>query len=340
MGGTAGGRFRGAFSSHPVVLLLLFTPGIPEYLSGSSPVSAIALNPPLFLFQLLANLGLYGPGALLIREAKVRWKKGWATVLTLGAAYGILEEGVALSTLFNPNASPVGSLGSYGHWSGVNWVWGAGIVPFHAVFSISLPLLLLGLALPETSGRSLLGRRQTAIAFLLLALDVLLLMVIVNHASGYWMGWPIFALSLASIGVLVWAGRRASPDSLVIGAGRRVASKKALVAVGVSFLPIVFLSQGLAESTGLPPAAGFALVLLAQGLFLAYLVRRRWDRRGTIALAFGLIVPVVTFGVVSQLGLPVVLAADAAVLLFFRGLWTTSPADFASFSHWESRPDS
>jgi len=71
----------------------LLSPGIPEYISGSSPTSAIVLNPPMFGFQLVANLGLYGPGVLLVREAMVRWNKGWATVLLLGAAYGILEEG-------------------------------------------------------------------------------------------------------------------------------------------------------------------------------------------------------------------------------------------------------
>ena len=104
----------------------MLSPGIPEDLTGSSAVNAIFLNPIMFLFGIVANLGLYGPGVLLIREAKVRWKKGWATVLLLGAAYGILEEGIALSTLFNPLANPVGQLGIFGHWVGVNWVWTAG----------------------------------------------------------------------------------------------------------------------------------------------------------------------------------------------------------------------
>ena len=157
---------------HPVVCLLLLSPGIPEYISGSSPTSAIVLNPLMFGFQLVANLGLYGPGVLLVREATVRWKKGWATVLLLGAAYGILEEGVALSTLFNPDASPVGKLGTYGHWLGVNWVWVAGIIPVHMIFSISLPILLLGLAVPRTRGESLLSRRGVRVVSVVLAVDV------------------------------------------------------------------------------------------------------------------------------------------------------------------------
>src|SRR5579872_6937430 len=125
------------FRSHPTLLLLLMSPGIPEYISGSSPMNAILLNPPTFPLGIVANLGLYGPGVLLIREAKVRWKKGWGTVLVLGVAYGILEEGIALSTMFNPKAGPVGVLGYYGHWLGVSWVWSAGLVIFHSLFSIS-----------------------------------------------------------------------------------------------------------------------------------------------------------------------------------------------------------
>ena len=145
---------------HPALCLLLLSPGIPEYLTSSSPINAIVLNPPQFLLQLALNLGLYGPGVLLVREANVRWGKGPATVLLLGAAYGILEEGVALSTLFNPAAGPVGQLGSYGHWIGVNWIWAAGIVPVHMIFSISLPILLLGMALPRTRGQRFLGGRK------------------------------------------------------------------------------------------------------------------------------------------------------------------------------------
>ncbi|MDG6925513.1 MAG: hypothetical protein JRN09_03075 [Nitrososphaerota archaeon] len=62
--------------AHPVICLLLLIPGIPEYLSSSSPLEMVVLNPGQFLFQLAANLGLYGPGVLLVREAAVRWNKG------------------------------------------------------------------------------------------------------------------------------------------------------------------------------------------------------------------------------------------------------------------------
>src|SRR3989441_7174111 len=97
------------------------------------------------------------PHPRLVRESTVRWRKGGATVLLLGAAYSFLEEGVALSTLFNPTAGRVGALGSLGQWLGVSGVWAEGVVLVHVFYSISPPLHLLRLAVPETVGKSLLG---------------------------------------------------------------------------------------------------------------------------------------------------------------------------------------
>ena len=321
------GRVKRFLKSHPVVLLMLLTPGIPEYLSSSSPINALVLNPPQFLLQILANTGLYLPGALLVREARIRWNKGWATVLLLGAAYGILEEGIALSTLFNPSAGPVGSLGHYGHWLGVIWVWAAGIVRFHAVFSFSVPILLLGLALPETSDRLLLGGRKTAATLLVLSADVVLLMLIVNRATGYWMGLPILLTSILAMGALVLAGYRVSRAALVLGAGGKEASVKALFAVGVSFLFAVFLSEGLDQAAHLPASIGFVVVLLVEALYPLYLSRRNWryQPRRTIALVAGLLVPVMTIGVAAEVVLPLTILADLAAASFFIFLWNRYP---------------
>ncbi len=201
--------------AHPILCLLLLSPGIPEYISGSSPFNDIFLNPLMFVFQIVANLGLYGPGVILIREASVRWKKGWASILTLGAAYGILEEGVALATFYNSHANPVGKLGFYGHYLGVNWVWVSGILPVHMIFSISLPILLLGLALPETKGKSLVTSRKGIMnLFAILSIDVLVLFFVVFRGEHYWMGWPIFVSSFAAIVILLTLAK-SMPDNLL-----------------------------------------------------------------------------------------------------------------------------
>lgn len=309
---------------HPVLCLLLLTPGIPEYLSGSSPLNAVVLNPAMFLFQLAANLGLYGPGVLLIREAMVRWKKGWGSVLLLGAAYGILEEGVALSTLFNPLASPVGTLGVYGHWLGVNWVWVAGIVPVHMIYSISIPILLLGLALPGTRDRPFLSGRKLAATVVILGADVLGLFLLVTLGEKFWMGFPVLVGSFAAILLLVLVARKVKAGVLHARSELPRVGPRKLAVLGAVFYPCVLVSEFLPKSAGVPAMLDFPLVIVVQALFLVYVLRVGGSTgNGVIlaAFAFGLIIPIAAFGVVSQAALPVPLLADGVMVLFFVSLW-------------------
>jgi len=82
----------------PALILFLLSPAIGELLSGSAPPVEF-FNP--FGFVILVSL--YGSGAVIIRELKIRWKKGISSVLLLGAAYGILEEGLLVCSFYNPN---------------------------------------------------------------------------------------------------------------------------------------------------------------------------------------------------------------------------------------------
>jgi len=93
---------------------------------------------------------------LLIREASVRWRKGWGAVLLLGGAYAVGEEGFAAKTMINPNSPIIGNQ-QYSHWIGINWVPLVALTIFHAAFSITVPILLVDLIYSETKGRRLLG---------------------------------------------------------------------------------------------------------------------------------------------------------------------------------------
>jgi len=316
-----------------VVCLLLLSPGIPEYLSSSSPLNALVLNPPMFLFQLVANLGLYGPGVLLVREAKVRWNKGWGSVLLLGAAYGVLEEGVALSTLFNPGAGPVGALGTYGHWLGVNWVWLAGIVPVHMIYSISLPILLLGLALPETVGRPFLEGRKVVAAFAILGADVLGLFLLITLGVKFWMGTPVLVGSFVAILGLVVAARRVGKGVIHARSGQPRVGPRKVGVLGAVFYPSVLLAEFVMMGLGAPAGVDFALVVVLQGLFLLYVLRTGDsvdNGRVLVAFAFGLVLPIAAIGVIAEAALPVNLLADLVMVLFFlrlyRGMAGRAPA--------------
>ncbi len=317
----------GFVRKHPILFLALLTPGIPEYLSGSSPVSALILNPAqFFIFQLPANLGLYTAGVLLIREARVRWHKGWPTVLLLGAAYGVLEEGIALSTLFNPSAGPVGALGYYGHWLGVSWVWVAGILLVHMIFSIAMPILLLDLAVPQLREVSLLSKRRIAVVATILTLDVLLLSWLVSNFEHFWMGTPVFLGSILSILGLIYLARR-TPASLPQGKpnGPRFGLKTTALAGAMVYTGILFI-EGLTGKTA--AVLTFALVLAYEAgclwWVLSYLNFPN-NERYLLALSLGLTIPILVFGVVSQFPFDLVLVVDLALVLLFSNLYKMYP---------------
>src|SRR5207249_9937171 len=79
----------------PLWALVLLSPVIAEMLSGSTPPIEW-LNPVAALFL----IWLYGSGVLVMRETAVRWKTGWPSILLLGAADGIIEEGLAVKSSF------------------------------------------------------------------------------------------------------------------------------------------------------------------------------------------------------------------------------------------------
>lgn len=333
-------RFRARavafFRSHPILCLLMLTPGIPEYLSGSSKLSGLVVAPVGFLVFLALNVGLYGPGVLLIREARVRWKVGFATVALLGAAYGILEEGIALSTMFDPASPTVGVLGSYGHWLGVNWVWIPGVLFVHVVFSIGLPIALFDLAFPALRTRSLLDPRETRIVAMILALDVTILLAITVFGLHYFMGEVILGASGAAIAVLVALARWLPADVLARRRSGLAGPPRVYGLLGLSAFPGILISESLLGALAVPAAVTFTVVVAEiAGWF--YLVSRRLtpgrDDRQLVALAAGLVVPIMVFGVVSQIPYEVVLVADAAFGLFLLRLYRGAAARAGGAAH-------
>jgi len=278
-------------------------------------------SPPVFLIFLALNLGLYGPGVLLVRETWVRQGRGWGTLVLLGAAYGLLEEGTALSTLFDPAASVVGGLGHYGRAVGVNWLWLIGILGVHIVLSVGLPILLLGLALPQTRGRPLLTRGQTRVALGVFLVDIALLALIV----GFWkveLAW-LFGAAVGAAGLWAVASRRPA-HWLDPTPGRPSLSPGAFFGIGLTYFPIFVLVPGLGREAGLPaPLTGAIDLALALALFLGVRARLGGAENAphVVLLALGVTLPIALVGLLTQLALPLVLVVDAGYGLFFYALW-------------------
>jgi hypothetical protein len=321
-------RFLGFVRRHPVLLLFLLTPGIPEYLSGSSQLSGVVLAPGLFLILLAGNAGLYTAGVLLIREAVLRWKKGWLSVLVLGLAYGILEEGLALSTLFNPHASVVGVLGNFGHWMGVSWVWASGVLLIHVVFSVAVPILLLGLALPETRGRPLVGRRGLTVAVGVLGADVLALLAFTVFGVHFWMGWPLLLSSAAVIAALVVVARQLPNDWLRPSRPRPLPTPRIAAVVGVALFPAALLTQALSGWLGLPAAGVVAAMLGVEAAFFLWAwtrLRSPGSERTLLGFALGLLAPLAVLGFLIGFPVEVELVGTGLMIAFFLKLFRKYP---------------
>jgi len=80
-----------------LITLLLLSPVLAELLSGSAPPAEF-FTP----FALVFLTFWYGVGAILCRELSIRWGSGLIGLFLLGAAFGILEEGILIKTFFRP----------------------------------------------------------------------------------------------------------------------------------------------------------------------------------------------------------------------------------------------
>ncbi|GAA1860671.1 hypothetical protein GCM10009836_46040 [Pseudonocardia ailaonensis] len=120
----------------PAVGLFLLAPLVAEFLLGNLPVTA--------LFALVALAPLYGGGALLVREVARRSGRGWPTMLLLGLAYGVIEEGITTQSLFNPHYLGTDLLSSgFVPALGIAVPWTVGVLTLHTVWSIATPIALV-----------------------------------------------------------------------------------------------------------------------------------------------------------------------------------------------------
>jgi len=256
----------------PVLALLLLAPSIPELLTGSTPITTLFFDPLAFAISFLGIVGLYGTGALLIREFAVRFHKGWASILLLGAAYGIAEEGFAVHTFFEPGGRPpVDALGWYGHAFGVNWLWALGLTAFHAVYSIALPILLVQLWFPAVKAVRWLDRGAVALVATIYLFVVILFALVVGHGPSP----AVLALFLGIVGVLLVLAYRVPGDLLHVRPGPSRIGKWGLAIDGALFFTAWTLVLVFSSSAGRAPAVVAGLVLVLISGFAIFVVLTR-----------------------------------------------------------------
>ncbi|MCI4371866.1 MAG: hypothetical protein L3J78_04380 [Thermoplasmata archaeon] len=230
----------------PILALILLSPVIAEMLSGSTPPIGW-LNPIAVAFL----IGLYGAGVLVVRETAVRWKTGWPSILLLGAAYGIVEEGLAVKSFFDPGWKDLGSLGWYGRWVDVNWIWAVWLTIYHAVVSIAIPIFLVDWIWPQTRGKPLTSQRGyiTAIA-ILASVTVFMDLALTSYRPS---PWHLIG-AVAAIAFLVWAARKYADRLWAwLPAKTLPRSPRVYALAGFGFLMGSFLLYGGGPSFGVFP---------------------------------------------------------------------------------------
>ena len=306
--------------------------GIPEDPSGSSNLTGLLWNPAVFGAFLLLNIAMYTPGALLVREAMVRWKGGWGTVAVLGVAYAVMEEGIADATFFNSHNPNVGALGSYGHFLGTNWVWVPGVVMVHVVFSISIPIFLFGLAFPELRGRPLLTRRQVPLLVGILALDTAAIAAVGAGALHWFDGPVVIGICVAVIAACVVVARLLPPGWPRPATELPRLTPRQFAGIGLALFPAVAAVTPILAALGAPAAVVFLSLLLLLSAFASLVystIGRVRHRRHLLAFSVGAIIPLAVLGLLAGFPVPLVLVADGLAFLFFRRVWCRCVAEDA-----------
>ena len=147
----------------PAIGLTLLAPLIGEFLLGNVSITAI-----IALFILAP---LYGCGALLIRESARRAGRGWPTMIVLGIAYALFEEGLVTQFLFNPSYHDLDLQGAaYVPALGIGVRLTLTIIALHAIWSTCVPIALVEALVPARSDTPWLGKTGliiTGVVFLL-----------------------------------------------------------------------------------------------------------------------------------------------------------------------------
>jgi hypothetical protein len=170
------------------------------------------------IWVVLIYLPIYGTGVLVVREVVRRTGGGWGSVLLLGLAYGLVEEGVALQSLTSPHL--YGAAGWAPRPFGINSAYAELNLPYHAVFSVAIPIALVERMFPALRRTPFLRRGGLIVTAIVAVLGVGLLRASVppSEDPGYTLPAPALAVLCLLIVALVLAAVRFPAGSRPSGA--------------------------------------------------------------------------------------------------------------------------
>jgi hypothetical protein len=185
---------------------------VAEFLLGNLPITALG--------SLILLIPMYGGGSLLIREGVRRSGRGWPSILVLALAYGVIEEGIATMSLFNPNYAGQRLL-DYGYIPdlGIGGPWTVLVLTLHVVWSISVPIALVEVLASSRRTTPWLGRAGLIVTALLFLAGVGAMTAFSVATSGFvaapsqLVASGVIAAGLVAVGLGVLRPPTSAPDS-------------------------------------------------------------------------------------------------------------------------------
>jgi hypothetical protein len=308
----------------PGLALLLLPAFIAEALSGATPPVAYFLNPFVFAYLTL----YYGTGALLVREMTRRWGKGWPTLLLLGGVWGIVQEGLGTKVFFDPTRTELSPLVNYGTTGGVHWAFVVQLFIYHGIYSIVLPIMLSEVIYWSERDRSWAGKRALWICvFLQVAMTAVAYQTI---SPNYKPPAELYVSTLLATAVLIFLARwlpGRSPDPAAPPAlNHHVPRPRWFLLVGCLSSSVFILVSLVGPGWIGEPLVVIALMLGITAYTLWILRKasqrgRAWSRPHQLALATGLLAPLIVWSPVQELsGVTGKSLVGVAVAVF---LWLT-----------------
>jgi len=288
------------------LVLVVLTPVIAELTWGLIPLSMAWL--------VLLLVPVYGAGILLVREAVRRTGRGWPSIVLLGVAYELVEDGIGLQALSSPTLYGAAEWGP--RVLGLNVPYWEANVVYHVLFSAVIPILITELLFP--AHRHVPFLKRTGLAFTavvaLAGVGVLRLAIPPSMDPGYVAPLPVVLGCVIAVAVLAVVALRIVPPRSVRQPTATLPPPRwamgplgavgAFVLLGLLF-PIGASGQPAFTEGNWVIVAMLATVALVTAIIL---VIRRWARSATwsdrhaLLLAGGAVIGHTIFGAFSMAG--------------------------------------
>ncbi|HEY2668838.1 MAG TPA: hypothetical protein VGJ07_00525 [Rugosimonospora sp.] len=263
----------------PAILLFFLAPLVAEFLLGDFTVE--------YLFFLILLAPMYGGGAILIREVTRRTGRGWPSIVLLGLAYGVFEEGITTQSLFDPNYADAHLLAKgFIPALGIAVPWTLFVLALHTVWSISVPIALVEGLTPRRRTMPWLRTPGLVVAAVLFGIGSVATLAISYATDHFLAPRPALAVVLLVVVALAVTALRLPPAAVSAAPVGGTAPSAWVAFVGtLAAGAVVMVARELPTWVGV--AAFVAVVVVAVVAVRIWSRRTGWGAPHRLALAGG-----------------------------------------------------